>query len=313
MMLRIRFHGRGGQGMKTASRIVGTAAFRQGYYAQDSPVYGAERRGAPVVAFTRLAMQPILERGVIASPDLIVIADETLLADPLVKPLQGLAANGLVLVNSKRSFSEFGSADFTSLALAHTGSVAALSVAIGAAAARIAGLDESFVLQAVREEIETLVSDPSQLEKNLELARSPLLSGNGSRALIERPYSCDIQPVGAVYDRPRFVVQRPGDGVVRNVLTTPTYQGGWAGTASVATEPNTHLRKTGDWRVMRPVIDQSRCTHCWICFVNCPDGAIALTANHSPQIDYSVCKGCMLCAEECPIHVIESVREAELQ
>ena len=45
-MLRIRFHGRGGQGMKTASRIVGTAAFHEGYYAQDAPIYGAERCGA---------------------------------------------------------------------------------------------------------------------------------------------------------------------------------------------------------------------------------------------------------------------------
>lgn len=51
-MLRIRFHGRGGQGMKTASRIVGTAAFSEGRDAQDAPVYGAERRGAPMVAFT---------------------------------------------------------------------------------------------------------------------------------------------------------------------------------------------------------------------------------------------------------------------
>jgi pyruvate ferredoxin oxidoreductase gamma subunit len=46
IMLRIRFHGRGGQGMKTASRIVGTAAFHEGYYAQDAPIYGAERCGA---------------------------------------------------------------------------------------------------------------------------------------------------------------------------------------------------------------------------------------------------------------------------
>jgi pyruvate ferredoxin oxidoreductase gamma subunit len=70
-MFRIRFHGRGGQGMKTASRIVGTAAFRQGFYAQDSPVYGAERRGAPMIAFTRFDSSPILERGVVQSPDLI--------------------------------------------------------------------------------------------------------------------------------------------------------------------------------------------------------------------------------------------------
>ena len=285
--------------MKTASRIVGTAAFRQGYHAQDSPVYGAERRGAPVAAFTRFDIRPILERGVIVSPDLIVIADETLLADPLVKPLQGLAATGIVLVNSRRSFTNFFSADFTSLALAHTGSVAALSVALGAAAARIAGLDDSFVLQAVKEEIETMVSDPNQLEKNLELARNPLLSEEG---WLRKQEKC-VDAFGDIKSQVNAAAP----------LVVPTYQGGWAGTASVATRPNTSLRKTGDWRVMRPVIDQSRCTRCWICFVNCPDGAIALTAGNVPQIDYSVCKGCMLCAEECPVHVIESVREAELQ
>jgi len=81
-MIRVRFHGRGGQGAKTASRIVGAAAFREGFTAQDSPVYGAERRGAPVAAYTRLAHGPILERGVISRPNLVVVADETLLDDP---------------------------------------------------------------------------------------------------------------------------------------------------------------------------------------------------------------------------------------
>ena len=80
-MLRIRFHGRGGHGVKTASRILGTAAFISGFHAQDSPIYGAERRGAAVAAFTRISRQPIHERGVIAQPDLIVIGDETLLRD----------------------------------------------------------------------------------------------------------------------------------------------------------------------------------------------------------------------------------------
>jgi len=74
-MLRIRFHGRGGHGIKTSSRILGTAAFLSGKQAQDCPVYGAERRGAPIAAFTRIDDQPIVERGGIADPDLILIAD----------------------------------------------------------------------------------------------------------------------------------------------------------------------------------------------------------------------------------------------
>jgi 2-oxoacid:acceptor oxidoreductase delta subunit (pyruvate/2-ketoisovalerate family) len=62
---------------------------------------------------------------------------------------------------------------------------------------------------------------------------------------------------------------------------------------------------------MRPVIDPERCTHCWICFVHCPDGAIALDVADAPQIDYSVCKGCLICFEECPIRAIETIREGE--
>jgi len=52
-MFRIRFHGRGGQGMKTASRILGMAFFKAGYQVQDAPCYGAERRGAPIFAYVR--------------------------------------------------------------------------------------------------------------------------------------------------------------------------------------------------------------------------------------------------------------------
>jgi pyruvate ferredoxin oxidoreductase gamma subunit len=149
-MLRIRFHGRGGQGMKTASRIVGTAAFHAGYYAQDAPIYGAERRGAPMAAFTRIDDQPILERGLIATPDLVVVADQTLLADPQVRPLQGLTARGTILLNSASPPEHLTARDDiparlavldgTQLVLTHLGSVAGLSVALGAATCRLAGL-----------------------------------------------------------------------------------------------------------------------------------------------------------------------------
>jgi pyruvate ferredoxin oxidoreductase gamma subunit len=74
---------------------------------------------------------------------------------------------------------------------------------------------------------------------------------------------------------------------------------------------NTPLRKTGNWRVWRPVIDLSRCTRCWLCFVSCPDGAIALNEQDYPHIDYDVCKGCLICVEECPTQTIHRVREAE--
>ncbi len=70
-MYRIRFHGRGGQGMKTASRILGSAFFLEDFEVQDAPRYGAERRGAPIFAYVRAARQLINERGIIRQPDLI--------------------------------------------------------------------------------------------------------------------------------------------------------------------------------------------------------------------------------------------------
>jgi pyruvate ferredoxin oxidoreductase gamma subunit len=298
-MLRIRFHGRGGQGMKTASRILGTAAFLQGFYAQDSPVYGAERRGAPISAFTRFDKGPILERGAISSPDVVIIADESLLADPLVKPLQGISGIGAVLINSTRRAAELRNSyatscrtlayDFTGMALAQAESTAALSVALGAAAAKLTGLDESFVEKAVKEELEALSLESSRLAKNLALARS---------AFNAIPDAIDSSSTVSAVPSLIHVV-------------TPTYQGPWSGTASVVSPPNTSLRRTGDWRVTRPIIDLNRCTHCWLCFVNCPDAGISLDANDVPRIDYSVCKGCLICMEVCPIHAIEPLRETE--
>jgi pyruvate ferredoxin oxidoreductase gamma subunit len=95
-------------------------------------------------------------------------------------------------------------------------------------------------------------------------------------------------------------------------VVTPTYQGALRGAPSVLAAANTPLRQTGNWRVWRPVIELSRCTRCWLCFVSCPDGAIALDAQDYPHIDYDVCKGCLICVEECPTQTIDKILEAEV-
>jgi pyruvate ferredoxin oxidoreductase gamma subunit len=217
-MFRIRFHGRGGQGMKTASRIVGTAAFRQGFYAQDSPVYGAERRGAPMIAFTRFDSSPILERGVVQSPDLIAIADASLLEDPLIRPLQGLSPRGTILVNATRSIDSTAAPtvyvhDFTSLSLRYTDSASALSVALGVGAARLAGLERPFIERAVLDELQQLKLDAVRIEKNLELARACF----------------DELPASATHSRVPPTVPAEITTVI-----TPVYEDSCAGTASVA-------------------------------------------------------------------------------
>ncbi len=102
-MYRIRFHGRGGQGMKMASHILGTAFFLSGFEVQDAPRFGAERRGAPIFAYVRAAKQTIRERGVINHPDLVIVADESLVALPAAGILAGIKKETLLFLNSRES------------------------------------------------------------------------------------------------------------------------------------------------------------------------------------------------------------------
>ena len=97
-MYRIRLHGRGGQGIKTAGRILGTALFREGFEVQDAPRYGAERRGAPIFAYVRADDKAICERGVIHQPNLVLVVDESLLDLPAANVLEGLSASSVVLI-----------------------------------------------------------------------------------------------------------------------------------------------------------------------------------------------------------------------
>jgi pyruvate ferredoxin oxidoreductase gamma subunit len=97
-MIEIRIHGRGGQGNVVAAYLLAIAAFEEGRYAQAFPNFGAERRGAPVTAFIRIADRPIRRRCQVSQPMFLIIQDEALLHVPGV--LGGLHAEGGILVNS---------------------------------------------------------------------------------------------------------------------------------------------------------------------------------------------------------------------
>ena len=78
-MIEIRWHGRGGQGAKTAALLLADAAFATGLYVQGFPEYGPERMGAPITAYNRLSDAPIRIHSNIYQPDMVVVVDETLL------------------------------------------------------------------------------------------------------------------------------------------------------------------------------------------------------------------------------------------
>ncbi|HIH62157.1 MAG TPA: pyruvate ferredoxin oxidoreductase subunit gamma [Methanobacteriales archaeon] len=98
-MIEIRFHGRGGQGAVTAAEILAKAAFEDGKYSQAFPFFGVERRGAPVMAFTRLDEKPIRRRHQIYNPDYVVVLDDGLLE--VVDVFAGLKTNGAVIINTR--------------------------------------------------------------------------------------------------------------------------------------------------------------------------------------------------------------------
>ncbi len=98
-MIEIRFHGRGGQGGVVASKILAEAFFREGRYVQSFPAFGAERRGAPVAAFTRADNQPIRIRTYIYTPDHVVVLDPSLLDTTDVTA--GLKPGGWIVINTE--------------------------------------------------------------------------------------------------------------------------------------------------------------------------------------------------------------------
>ena len=97
-MLEIRFHGRGGQGTVIAAIILAKAFFKVGYQVQSFPVFGVERRGAPVEAYIRADKKDILIRTNVYTPDQVVIQDRTLLQS--IDATKGLKQGGWILINS---------------------------------------------------------------------------------------------------------------------------------------------------------------------------------------------------------------------
>ena len=100
-MIEIRWHGRGGQGAKTASLLLADAAFNTGKYIQGFPEYGPERMGAPITAYNRIRSSPIRIHSNIYEPDYVVVVDDTLLDS--VDVTAGLKEDGAIVINTTKN------------------------------------------------------------------------------------------------------------------------------------------------------------------------------------------------------------------
>ena len=174
-MLEIRFHGRGGQGTVVATILMAKAFFDAGYWVQSFPLFGVERRGAPVEAYLRVSSKEIRIRTNVYKPDHIVVQDETLL--PGVDVSQGLKPGGWILVNTStppsrlETYSGFQLAwvDATSIALKNrlgTRTHPIVNTAMMGALARVLEMPPmEAVAAAIREEF------PDRSERNIAAAQ----------------------------------------------------------------------------------------------------------------------------------------------
>lgn len=286
--------------MKTASRILGTAFFMEGYEVQDAPRYGAERRGAPIFAYVRADKSPVNERGIISHPDLVVVADDTLVGMPAAGVTQGVDEHTVLLINSHET------ADTWQHRLNTRASIFILparedvedraelpfigSRSAAAAAALTSVISKETFVNALSEELGHLGETIVKQNVDIALAAYDAMSDHAGVVTESGPLSATD------YVKPEWI-ELPFEAAD---VSAPTIH---AGATSVEV-------RTGLWRTMRPVVNYEKCSGCWwICSTYCPDGAINVREDSKPDIDYDHCKGCLVCVAQCPPHAIESIPE----
>ena len=301
-MYRIRFHGRGGQGVKTASQILSSALFLEGFEVQDAPRYGAERRGAPIFAYVRADRATIHERGVIARPDLAVVVDETLVTVAAAGVLQGVDADTVTLIHGDASAESWKSrvripGTVIALPAPDRGAARAEAAFAGArcagAAARLLGaVNRASLERALKAELEALGAGVLGLNLEHALAAFDGMAPHAGLVHEGAPMSA------AGYAAPEWI-RMPLDEVA---VAAP----------DIRAPATSAISQTGLWRALRPVIDHGLCKRCnWICGTYCPDSAIRVEQDGRPAIDYDHCKGCMVCVDVCPPHAIQAVPERQ--
>ena len=271
-MIEIRLHGRGGQGAVTASRIIAIAAYEEGQYSQAIPMYGTERRGAPLTAFVRLDNQRVRERELVHNPDISIVLDPLIAKQQAV--VDDLKAGGLVLLNTHEDPSEVklggdfkvATVDATTIALETLGRPITNTAILGAFA-KVTGLIK-------------VESIEKAIKKNF-----PGRLGEMNIAAVKRSYDEVKGPIQAV------VKDAPA-------VKADIHVGGYG-----------VLKDVSSWRVFSPEIHEEKCIGCKNCWIFCPETAIEWNEEtKKPSIRYNACKGCGVCANECPVSCIEMVR-----
>lgn len=302
-MREIRWHGRAGQGAKTASHILAVATLEAGKWAQAFPEFGPERTGAPVQAYNRSDDVPIRRRSAITQPDAVVVLDDSLIGETDV--VAGLAAGGLLIINTEEPEAE------VRRRLAFPGRT--LCVRARGIAETVGPRNVNLVMLGA---LARAMGEPP-LETLEEAIRKTL----GTK-LAPQELALALAAVGAGYASAQAETDRAGGDAPVEAVRVPRESHGASPTphprsyrellpgATILAAEAPRLR-TGGWRSgLKPQVDLARCVNCLLCWVYCPDDAIVLEGANFVGFDYDLCKGCELCVEACPTEAIGMVDEA---
>lgn len=293
-VIEIRWHGRGGQGAKTASLLLADAAFNTGKFVQGFPEYGPERMGAPITAYNRISDQRIKIHSNIYEPDYVVIVDETLIIS--VDVTSGLKENGSIIVNTAKSPAEISqilkieerrvyTIDANTISKETIGKVFPNTPML-AAVVKISNIMEidKFIKDMKASFAHKFASKPQVIDGNikaLERSISEIKCGESSSEVA--------------------ILSKTNDKLQKQENSLDITMGGMITEAG-----NSQKFKTGDWRSVRPIFIKEKCKQCLLCCPMCPDSSIPVNEEGKRvEFDYDHCKGCGICANVCPFDAIE--------
>ncbi|HSV42914.1 MAG TPA: 2-oxoacid:acceptor oxidoreductase family protein [Methanomassiliicoccales archaeon] len=299
-MYEIRFHGRGGHGAVMAAQTIAEAAVYEGLEAQAFPFFGAERRGAPVMAFARIDTDKISLRTQVYTPDMLVVMDESLIdIDPVA---DGLKQNGCAVINTR-----LGPNEMDLGVKVRCVTVDATNVALEMLKAPIVN---TAILGAMAKATDIV---------SLDSIKKAIISRFGEH-LGEEAGRINAEAAQLAYDRSLLgesIAKRP---ITKKRIWLPTWKEIPTGVAlhvgsvdGMLIGPGSATQvRTGTWRTRTPRYLEDKCVKCVRCWFICPDAAIHRTADDHITIDYDHCKGCGMCSTVCPPKAIEMVKAVRL-
>ncbi len=280
-----------------AAQTLAEAAVIEGNYAVAFPFFGAERRGAPVLAFTRIDNKKIYSKTQVYAPDCVVVLDDSLL--DTIDVVAGLKKEGSVVINSREKPEDIdlgreirtAAIDATSVALeilkapiTNTAILGALAKATGVV--KLEALEEA-IMGRFGEKLGAKTGERNALAARTAHERTVIGKSRGVKKLEPKK-----QWLPTYQELP-----------VGGALVEGKTEAGLIGPGSFIEN------KVMGWATFRPVRDREKCTMCLLCWFYCPEGTIVRISDKGDLMtNYDYCKGCGVCANECPVDAIKMVR-----